>query len=154
SRIMAAPCCGAHYRFPNYMSMNFSAWEYWTDGWREGSLMPNDEGLRRCTCGQFVLTRDLVSIEVLEESDLPFMRDIFDDDLPACIANATSQQIEISARLRYWKHLNHPYRVRYRKHRDAEEAEIRAKWEAEHPDRRNWFAKKFGRSHIEYQRPE
>lgn len=154
SRIMAAPCCGAQYRFPNYLSMNYSAWEYWTDGWRKGSLMPNDEGLRHCTCGQFVLTRDLLSVEVVEESDLPFMGGVSDDDLLVCIANATSQQMEVAARLRYWRLLNHPYRERYREHRKAEEVEIRAKWEAEHPDRRNWFARKFGRPHIEYRRPE
>lgn len=26
-RIAAAPCCGAHYRFPNYLSINFSPLE-------------------------------------------------------------------------------------------------------------------------------
>jgi hypothetical protein len=31
--------------------MNFSAFEYWKDGWRVQSPMPNDEGLRRCKCG-------------------------------------------------------------------------------------------------------
>ena len=59
-RIVAAPCCGARYAAPRYVSMNFMAFEYWTDGWRDGSLMPNDEGLRRCKCGRFVLMRDLV----------------------------------------------------------------------------------------------
>lgn len=153
-RIMTAPCCGGHYRFPNYLSMNCLASEYWTDGWRENSLMPIDEGLRHCACGQFVLTRDLVSVEVVEQSDLPFMGYLSDDDLSICISKATSQQMEIAARLRYWKYLNHPYRVRYRKHREAEEMEIRAKWERENPDRRSWLAKKFGRPHIEYRRPE
>jgi len=43
-RIVAAPCCGARYAVPRYLSVNFMASRYWTDGWREGSLMPNDEG--------------------------------------------------------------------------------------------------------------
>ena len=38
---LAAPCCGARYAYPNYTSMNFMAWAYWTDGWRDRSLMPN-----------------------------------------------------------------------------------------------------------------
>lgn len=31
-RIVAAPCCGARYAAPRYLSMNFMASEYWTDG--------------------------------------------------------------------------------------------------------------------------
>ena len=62
-RIVAAPCCGAQYALPNYMSMNFSAFAFWTDAWRDGSLMPNDEGLRRCACGQFFLLKDTKAIE-------------------------------------------------------------------------------------------
>ncbi len=45
-RIVAAPCCGARYAVPRYVSMNFMAFEYWTDGWCDGSLMPNDQVLR------------------------------------------------------------------------------------------------------------
>ena len=68
-QIFASPCCGAQYAFPRYVSMNFSAFEYWTDGWREWSLMPNDEGLRRCKCGQFVVIKDMVPVEKTEASD-------------------------------------------------------------------------------------
>jgi hypothetical protein len=56
-RVLATPYCGAQYALPNYVSMNFSAFEFWTDGWREHSPMPNDEGLRICQCGQFVLLK-------------------------------------------------------------------------------------------------
>ena len=66
-RIVAAPCCGAHYAAPRYRSMNFMAFEYWTDGWREGSLMPNDEGLRRCTCGQFILMKETIGNHVIDQ---------------------------------------------------------------------------------------
>ena len=97
-QIFASPCCGAPYAFPRYMSMNFSAFEYWTDGWRERSLMPNDEGLRRCKCGQFVLTKDMVPVEKAEASDagehglndLPTMDHVPDELLSECIAKASS----------------------------------------------------------------
>ena len=72
-RIVAAPCCGARYALPHYVSMNFSASEYWTDGWREDSLMPNDAGIRHCSCGRFLLINELIWIETVESSDLPSM---------------------------------------------------------------------------------
>ena len=160
-RIMAAPCCGAQYAFPNYVSMNFSAFEYWTDGWREWSLMPNDEGLRRCKCGQFVLTKDMVSVEKSEapdaneddSNDLPYMDHVPDELLPECISNASSEDMEVAARLGYWRHLNHEYRERYRQHRDAEEAATKAAWEVANPDRRTWWDMFLRRKPLEYRRP-
>ena len=118
-RIMASPCCGAQYSFPRYVSMNFMAFEYWTDGWRDGSLMPNDEGLRRCKCGQYLLVRDMVAVDTADASELPYMDWVPDEQLPECIAQAGSDEIEVAARLGYWRHLNHPYRERYRQHRDV-----------------------------------
>lgn len=53
--------------------MNFMAFEYWTDGWRDGSLMPNDEGLRQCKCGQYILVRNMVAVETADSSELPYM---------------------------------------------------------------------------------
>lgn len=107
-RIVAAPCCGARYAAPRYVSMNFMAFEYWTDGWRDGSLMPNDEGLRHCKCGRFVLMKDLVEIESAETGDLPRIEYVPDELLPECIAKAETEDIEVAARLGYWRHLNHP----------------------------------------------
>ena len=121
--------------------MNFMAFEYWTDGWREGSLMPNDEGLRRCNCRKFVLMRDLVEVEAAETSDLPHIEHVPDELLPECIANAHSEDMEVAARLEYWRHLNHTYRQKYREHREAEEAATKAQWEAANPDRRTWWDK-------------
>jgi hypothetical protein len=66
--------------------MNFSAFEYWTDGWREQSPMPNDEGLRRCKCGRFVLMRELVEIGTAEASDLPRIEDVPDEMLPSPVS--------------------------------------------------------------------
>lgn len=152
-RILAAPCCGARYQFPNYVSMNFSAFEYWTDGWREFSPMPNDEGLRRCQCGQFVLLKELVEIETAETSELPRIDHVPAELLPECIAQVSSEDLELAARLGYWRHLNHPYRERYRQHREAEEAATKAAWEAANPDRRTWWDKFRGREAPSYRRP-
>lgn len=119
---MAAPCCGAQYAAPRYISMNFMAFEYWTDGWRDGSLMPNDEGLRQCKCGRFVLMKDLVEIETAENSDLLRIECVADELLPECIASADREEVAVAARLEYWRHLKHHYRHKYRLHRDAEDA--------------------------------
>jgi len=133
--------------------MNFSAYEYWTDGWREGSLMPNDEGLRRCNCGRYVLVKNLVEIETAESSDLPRMDHVPEEQLPGCIAKADAEDLEVAARLGYWHFLNHPYRELYRQHRDAEEAATKAAWLAANPDRRTWWDKFKGRKAPSYSRP-
>lgn len=152
-RILAAPCCGARYAAPQYLSMNFMAFGYWTDGWRDGSLMPNDEGLRHCKCGRFVLMRDLVQVDTAEISDLPHIEYVSGNLLPECIAKADSEDVEVAARLEYWRHLNHPYRQMYRDHRDAEEAASKTAWEAAHPDRRTWWDKLRGQKPPSYSRP-
>ena len=133
--------------------MNFMAFEYWTDGWRGGSLMPNDEGLRRCKCGQYVLVKDMVAVDTADTSELPYMDHVPDDLLSECIAMAASEEIEVAARRRHWRHLNHPYRQQYRQHRDAEEAATKAAWEAANPDSRTWWDKLRGRQAPSYSRP-
>ncbi len=153
-RILAAPCCGQRYAFPRYVSMNFMAFEYWTDGWREGSLMPNDEGLRRCKCGRFLLIKDTVEVDTAETSDLPHLDHVADEALGECIANADSVELEIAARLSLWRHLNHPYREQYRQHRDAEEDATKAAWEAANPDRRTWWDRLRVRKAPVYRRRE
>lgn len=150
---MVAPCCGARYASPNYVSMNFMAFEYWTDGWREGSLMPNDEGLRRCSCGQFLLKRDLDLIETAESSDLPQIACVYGPQLAECITKADSEDMEVAARLEYWRELNHPYRDEYRQHREAQEAATKAAWEAANPDRRTWWDKLRRQKAPRYRRP-
>lgn len=153
-RIMAAPCCGARFSAPRYLSMNFSAYAFWTDGWREHSLMPNGEGLRQCSCGKFTLFKDLVEIDSAESSDLPFIKRVSPELLPICIANSENEELEVAARLEYWRELNHAYRERYRIHRDAEEADNKAEWEAQNPDRRTWWDKLRGRKASTYARTE
>jgi hypothetical protein len=133
--------------------MNFSAFEHWTDGWRVHSLMPNDEGLRRCQCGRFILMKDLVDIGAAESSDLPPIDHVQEAQLSACIEQAGRDEVELAARLGYWRYLNHPYRELYRQHRDAEEAATKAAWESAHPDRRTWWGKLVGQKPPEYRRP-
>ena len=152
-RILAATCCGQRYAFPRYVSMNFMAFEYWTDGWRDGSLMPNDEGLRQCKCGKYVLVKDMVEVDTADTSELPYMDRVPDEQLPECIKRAASEELEVAARLGYWRYLNHPYRERYRQHRDAEEAATREAWEAANPDSRNWWDKLRGRKAPSYSKP-
>lgn len=146
-RIVAAPCCGARYALPNYMSVNFLAFEYWTDGWREGSLMPNDEGLRRCQCGQFVLLKNLVQVDVEERSPLASLSHVSAEQLPECIASSASEDMELAARLQYWRNLNHAYRELYRQHRDAKDAATKAKWLEARPASRSWWDK------LRYRKP-
>ena len=58
--------------------------------------MPNDEGLRRCKCGQFVQIKDMVPVEKIEvpdagedeQNDLLHMDRVPDELLPECIAKA------------------------------------------------------------------
>ncbi len=152
-QILKASCCGQQYAFPRYVSANFSAFEYWTDGWREGSLMPNDEGLRHCQCGRFIRVADLIPIDISEDSNLPPMAYVKSNLLPHCIAQATDEKIEVAARRSYWHHLNHPYREIFRQHRDAEEDATKALWHVKHPDTRNWWDKFRGEKPPDYKRP-
>lgn len=141
ARVVASPCCGAWYAAPRYVSMNFAAFEYWTDGWRHGSLMPNDVGLRRCNCGRLVLLNQLVEIKTVESSDLPRIEHIPEDGFASCVDEADIAEIEVAVRLGYWRYLNHPYRQKYREHREAEEAATSVEWDAANPDRRTSWDK-------------
>ncbi len=103
--------------------------------------MPNDHGLRRCKCGNYFLQRELVTISEVDETDEPLAPRVPPEDLPAAIAQARTQAVELAARLDYWQHLNHAYRDLYRKHRDAEDAATQAAWEAANPDQRTAWQK-------------
>lgn len=153
ARVLTSPCCGAWYSAPRYISMNFSALEYWTDGWRHGSLMPNDVGLCRCKCGRLVLSRDLVEIMTVEASDLPRIDRVPEEAFADCLDEAEGEVIEAAVRLGYWRYLNHPFRQKYREHRDAAEANARAAWAAANPDRRSLWDKLRGRKQLGYSGP-
>jgi hypothetical protein len=139
--IKGAPCCGARYKTPRYASMNWMSAAFWSDGYREQSLMPNDHGLRRCQCGRFILQRDLVEMAEVDQSDLPRPPYVSPVDLPLVIAQADRPVLELAARRDYWQHLNHAYRDAYKAHREAEDAATQAAWEAAHPDQRTAWQK-------------
>ena len=126
-RNRATSCCRKLYAFPNYLSMNFMSKGFWTDGWRENSLMPNESGLRQCACGTFVKLKDMIDIREKEKSNLPRMDHIPDELLQDCIKQAKDEDMEILARIAYWRHANHEHREKYRIHRDAEEKESKKK---------------------------
>jgi hypothetical protein len=134
--------------------MNFSAFEYWTDGWDDGDLMPKDYGIRLCSCGRFVLRREMRDVSVSEESDAPRMRFVPPDRIDECIASADSVAMEEAARRFLWHKLNHAYRGQYKTHREHEEAALRLTWESAHPDRRSFWDRLVGRKAPVYVRPK
>ena len=149
--VLAAPCCGRRYAAPHYRTMNFMAAEHWTDGWRDGALlMPNDSGLRRCDCGWYLRMRDLVDVATEPASELPAISHVQPEQLDECVEQCAGQKdregVEEAARIELWWHLNHPYRERYRAHRDREDAahdvwqEVDVHHEAP-PDTRSWWQK-------------
>lgn len=111
--LWAAPCCGARYKSPRLTFLNYRADAYWTDGWRENSLMPNDGGLRRCQCGKFVLLRELISLGHSESSELPYMELVESKDIELCLFQSGSLVFEQVVRRLYWQDLNHAYRKVY-----------------------------------------
>jgi len=133
------PCCGAIYATRRYKSMNFLAFEYWTDGYRKGSLMGNDRGLRKCKCGSYYLNNELQCIEQVNETDVELASKIPKNELPLVISSAKNSRMELLARLDYWQELNHVYREQYRLHRDAEDAATKKLWEQLNPDKRSWW---------------
>ncbi len=139
--IKVSRCCGASYRTPRYGSINLSVWARWTDGFKEGALMPNDNGLRRCKCGCFFLQSELITISEVDETDEPLIPRLPPEDLPTAITQARTQAIELAARQDLWQHLNHRYRNQYRAHREAEDAATEAAWETSNPDRRTTWQK-------------
>ncbi len=99
--------------------------------------MPNDRGLRRCRCGNFFLQQELIVVGHVATNDVPSTPMVDPEELPQAFAHARNPSIELVARLDYWQHLNHPYRERYRAHREVEDAATKAVWEASNPDLRN-----------------
>lgn len=151
--IFTTPCCGERYKKVRYSSMNFMAWEHWTDGYRGQSLMPNDHGLRKCACGNFYLVIETHHQEHTSESDLPFPEKLSAEEIPLAIASARTPEVELAARLDYWQHLNHDYRERYSAHRKLEEQATQAAWEALNPDTRTWWQRVRKVPAPEYKRP-
>lgn len=90
--------------------------------------MRNGTALRRCRCGQYILMSDLMEFATADSSELPRIDEVPEEQLPECIKTLTDVPLEIAARLWFWRVLNHPYRQKYREHREAEEAATKAAW--------------------------
>ena len=137
-----APCCTAQYLQPRYLSMNFSADAYWTDGWTVNSLMPIRAPYQRCLCGQVLANGDLVTLRTLEQNEFDYqdyplrLQPLADEDWPDLVEQKRGDTGERSARLYYWMLQNHPYREQYCAHREAEEAAFEAQWRAGLPKHR------------------
>ena len=153
-RIRATRCCGKQYASPRYLSMNFMAFAFWTDGWRENSLMPNESGLRQCDCGAYVRLRDMIDIAEEEQSDLPRLSEIPGHLLQNCIQSAKDDDMEILARFAYWRHANHDYRETYKAHRDAEEEENKLAWDTAQRETQSWWKRTLRLPTPEYVRSE
>ena len=124
--------------------MNFSAWEYWTDGYSDGGLMPGGGGLRKCKCGEFYRLSDTISFGFDAPPDTPSTEYVKAADLPEAILSP-NKAIELIARRLYWQHLNDAHRDLYRAHRESEDKASEAKWAAEwhaaNPDTRTAWTK-------------
>ena len=142
--LIATNCCRTLYATPQYGSMNFSAFLYWTDGHKEGSLMPGGGGLRKCKCGEVYLLREAIRLELDAEPDTPKTQHLEAADLPHAV-NSPNKAVELAARREYWIDLNHDYRDLYRAYRGAEDKASQAKWVADwhaaNPDQRSAFKK-------------
>jgi hypothetical protein len=142
----------------SYMSVNYSSFAFWTDGKRDGSLMPNDSGLRKCQCGYYFLQSEAVKLDIPAGDDREFAPHVHTSDLKQAIATTTSEKVELAARRDYWMHLNDSYRKKYCVHREEEDAQTDAKWENEwkqkNPDDRSNFKKLINKlRRIKPQRP-
>ena len=103
--------------------------------------MPGGFGLRKCVCGAFYLSSELIDLGEDDDSELDFPSNVQPEDLPQAIAHARNAEVELAARLEYWQDLNHAYRQSYRAHRDAEEAANKAAWDLANPDPRSLWQK-------------
>lgn len=92
--------------------------------------MPSGGGLRKCKCGQFYLLREAIKLGFEAGPETPHTQFVDAADL-ADATQSTSPTVELAARREYWKHLNDPYRERYRAHRQAEDQASKEKWDAD-----------------------
>lgn len=132
TQVIATPCCGAHFLGPVYASINTSAREFWTDGYKHSSLAPIDGGLSRCSCGCYYLLSQSVDIDEQKIKGVPKAIYVDSNGLKQALGQVFNKDVELVIRRRYWWDLNHTYRALYRAHRDVENAasaeEIRKKY--------------------------
>jgi hypothetical protein len=146
--LIATPCCHTQYSTPQYGSINFSAFAYWTDGSKEHSLMSGGGGLRKCKCGEFYRLQDTIKFGFDAQPDTPPTVRVSAVDLPEATLSP-NKAVELVARRLYWLHLNDAYRDCYRTHREAEDKASQARWASEwhraNPDTRTAWTKLISR---------
>jgi len=121
--VISAPCCGKPYQKIRYSSLNYSAFEYWTDGWSDSHLAPSDGGLCLCSCGQYFLDWKCEQLWHIakasppeeQREDIPSVPTVYDRDLQAFIDSDCQDKLmsEIGRR-RYRRLLNEEFRKHYR----------------------------------------
>lgn len=141
--LIATPCCKKVYATPRFASVNFTSSAFWTDGKRENSLMPNDGGLRKCSCNSFFTLRECIKLGIEADENPNFPQYVHSSELPNAIQSAMTLNVEMAARRAYWMHLNDEYRELYKAHRKSEDLEREAQWvknwNAANPDNRSKF---------------
>lgn len=147
--IYEAECCGRQYAATSYASMNFMCSELWSDGWREGSLMPDSDGLWQCGCGQYhYWYQHMRQIGLSAQSDLPHLNLVPEHRLPQCIEQTRGTPLEVYARLAYWRSQNHEYREAFYALREAQQLIAKrdeSDWHLANPDTRTWWQKLKGK---------
>jgi len=58
-RKLSCPSCGTFYGTPGYISINYSAREYWSDGRMVDCLAPIEKDLAKCNCGAVFLLSEI-----------------------------------------------------------------------------------------------
>lgn len=117
--VVSAPCCGARYARPAYLSINLSGWHRWTDGYTFGRLYRRHPSVCLCSCGAYFMASDAEQMAYVDFGDdvtekLPALPWLSDKQAYAAIEERRpfpDAQIECEARLQYWHLLNHRYRV-------------------------------------------
>jgi hypothetical protein len=93
TRVYRATCCGREYGTAAYASINFSAFEYWTDGATLNSLAPEPSRIYRCQCsGLFLMGQTQTVGLIRRQAERPhaakdtvfaaWMRNVFGTNTP------------------------------------------------------------------------
>ena len=67
--VVSAPCCGARYARPAYLSINLSGWHRWTDGYTFGRLYRRHPSVCLCSCGAYFMASDAEQMAYVDFGD-------------------------------------------------------------------------------------
>lgn len=117
-QVLSAPCCGARYTRPTYLSINLCEWRRWSDGFAYGALYWPSPQVCFCSCGAFFLASMAnriarIGLESKEAEIPPRLPWLTSEQAYQAIEEGklfTDRRIECEVRLQYWRILNHRYR--------------------------------------------